>query len=612
MIASTKAAAVFMGRRRRLAFVRPAVGWCALGSLVLAGQCAVAPAAFAQTIPQVTAPPGASQITPPSFRPPLQDNSGRGLTVPGTPGIETPPGAEALFVRLSGVKVEGAFPEMARETQALEARLASGTQVSGAAIFESVRGLEAAYARAGYVLARVVLPPQKLDDGAVLRIVVVDGFIERIETKDLPDRVRDRIASIVAPLVNRPRLKLREIERRLLLAGDTPGVILRSTLAAGSTTGATVLALDANWQAADVLLNLDNALSPSLGSYNLGAGFDTNSVLGLGELVYVRALGNPNGGTNGFFSDNPLNRTLAGGIVIPIGTNGFTFNIEGTEARTAPIPTVVGLQSTDLFQRLSTRLRYAWLRSRQLNVALETAFDVESDSQTLMFAGTSSPLAQDRLNVLRFNTEGDYLTPWGAIISGRVSTSFGLNALGARTASVALASGIPLSRQGTDANFQKIEASLNYSQAVADQFRVNLYGRGQFSFGQALARAEQIGLVGPQALSSFDAGTLQGDSGFAVRAEVSRPIEVPLIIKDVGFVASPYIFGAVGQVFLAAPTAVEQASIEAASYGFGLKLNNGQRGTLLFGALSLELAAQQRNDGVPTSNRFSLLFSQRF
>ena len=52
-----------------------------------------------------------------------------------------------------------------------------------------------------------------------------------------------------------------EIERRLLLAGDTPGVILRSTLAPGQTEGGAVLVIDAKYQAISETLAFDNSLS---------------------------------------------------------------------------------------------------------------------------------------------------------------------------------------------------------------------------------------------------------------------------------------------------------------------------------------------------------------
>ena len=577
-----------------------------------AGIILAAHGAFAQATAPITLPPAASQITPPTFLPPLEKPPTAEPAAPAVPPIEAPPGADKLFVRLGGLAVEGGFPEMAAETRALEARLAPGKPVAAAEFFAAAAGLEAAYARAGFVLARVVLPPQELNDGSVLRLVVIDGFIERVETKDLPPLVRDRIAAIVAPLVNRPRLTLRDIERRLLLAGDTPGVILRSTLAVGSAAGATVLKLEANYRPGNVLLTFDNSLGTSFGTYTLGTGMDTNSVLGLGELFYLRVLGNPRGGDNGFFAANPINQTVAAGIVVPIGTDGVTLNVEGTQARTAPLSIIEGLQSISLFQRLSTRLRYAWLRSRQANLSFEAAFDLQGDSQTVLFDGTSIPLSQDRLRIVRANTDGDYFTPWGAIFSAHVSASFGLAGLGARTAAEALASGVPLSRQGANANFTKVEATVGYSQPLFNRIDLGINARGQYSFGQALLRSEQIGIASPGGLSTFDLGTLTGDSGFVLRAELSRSFELPSIWENVGIVASPYVFGAVGEIFLLDPTALERWSIRAASYGIGLRLNDGVRGTRSLGSLSLEFGAQQRSDSVPAGNRFTLFFSQRF
>ena len=45
----------------------------------------------------------------------------------------------------------------------------------------------------------------KLNDGAVLQLVVIDGYIERLGDQELPALVRYRIEAIVASLVNRPR-----------------------------------------------------------------------------------------------------------------------------------------------------------------------------------------------------------------------------------------------------------------------------------------------------------------------------------------------------------------------------------------------------------------------
>lgn len=552
----------------------------------------------------------ASQITPPSFRPNLERQGG--FALPGAPGLATPLGAEKLFVKLSGVSIRGGLPQLAAATVALEARL-TGQRVSGADIFAAARDLEAAYAKAGFVLVRVILPPQQLTDGTRLKLVVVEGFIERIETRDVPERVRQRINTLVGPLTGRRGLTLTEIERRVLLAGDTPGVILRSTLVPGKGEGATVLVIDAKHQAVSATLSYDNTLSRALGRHVLGAGLDINSVAGLGELVYLRASGHPDDGVNGFFERYPRNRTLAAGFVLPLWIDGLTFNAEYTDARTTPLATA-GLQTTDTYDRLSLRLRYAWLRGRSANFNSEVAFDAQDEQQSLFVAGVPVPLSLDRLRIVRFVNDGDVLTPWGATVSGRATSSFGIDGFGARRADDATPI-LPLSRQGADASFQKFDIALGYNQTLLDHLAVSLSGRAQYSYNAPLLRSEQIGIANTSGLSAFDAGSVVGDQGYVVRGELQSPWSLPytaMFGESIGVVAAPYIFGAYGEVSLQQPTALEAARIRAVSYGGGLRVGGGAVGTLSNGSLSLEYGRAERSDNVPASNRLTVVSAFRF
>jgi hemolysin activation/secretion protein len=554
----------------------------------------------------------ASQITPPSFRPNLERPGGFAVT--GGTGLATPPGAEKLFVKLSGVLIKGGLPELAAATAELERRLV-GRPVSGAEIFAAARDLEAAYARAGYVLVRVAMPPQHLVNGARLKLTVVDGFIERIELKDVPDRVRQRIAGLIEPLVGRRGVTLIEIERRILLAGDTPGTILRSTLAPGKSEGATVLVIDAKYQAVSETLTFDNTLSKSLGGTTLGAGLDFNSIAGFGELIYLRAGGHPADGDNGFFETYPRNRILAAGFILPLWIDGLSFNAEYTDARTTP-EAVAGVQTTDTFQRLSLRLRYAWLRGRSANFNSEVAFDAQEELQSLFVGGDPVPLSQDRLRIVRFVNDGDVLTPWGATISGRAAASFGVDGLGARSAADASPL-LPLSRQGADAAFQKLDVMLNYNQAIVDHLAINVSARAQTSFNAPLLRSEQIGIANTTGLSAFDAGTIVGDAGYVVRGELQSPWALPLqnaviLGSPLGMVAAPYIFAAYGEVSLKDPTALEALRIHASSYGGGLRLGGAAVGTLSNGSLSLEYGHATRSDGVRAGDRFTIVSAFRF
>jgi hemolysin activation/secretion protein len=548
----------------------------------------------------------ASQITPPSFRP--LPNRGGGFSLQGGRGLTAPAGAEKLFVRLAAVEIEGGRPELAGAMEELKARIV-GRQVSAAEVFAAASDLEAAHARVGYVLIRVVLPAQKLSDGGTLRLTVVDGYIERIDNQGVPERVRRRVEAITAPLIGRRGLTLNDIERRLLLAGDMPGVTLRSTLVAGRESGAAVMVLEGRYQAVGAQVSVENSLAQSLGRWSVTTGLDVNSVLGLGDLLYLRASGYPSTvGEDGFFEQRPRNRTLAAGLVVPIGLDGLAFNIEGTDARTTPLATA-GIQSASEFERLSLRLRYPWIRSRDINFNSEAVFDAQTERQLLDVGGDYVPLSLDQLRVLRLNNEGSYLTPWGGQFAGRITPSFGLSDFGARTAADATPI-LPLSRQGADADFQKLEGYLSYSQTVIEHFAVDLRVRAQTSFNQPLLRSEQFGIAYAAGLSSFDSGSLQGDSGYVLRGELQSPWVVA--ITGGAFVLVPYLFGATGDVHLSNPTNTETPTVHASSYGAGVRFAGTPSSLSVNLNLTLEYGRQSRDDNVPVENRVSFIGSVQF
>ncbi len=570
---------------------------------------AMATALCFSALPSAALAQSASQITPPSFRP-GGPAAGGTIIFSGRPGLDAPAGADRLTVRIKGITVEGPLPALSAEHRALEQRLV-GRPIKASELFEAVRELEAAYARAGYVLVRVVLPAQTLKNGGELRLTVVNGYIERVDAAGVPDLIRARVVAVVTPLVGQRGLTLGEIERRLLLAGDTPGTALKSTLKTGETTGATILVLEARQRPASGFLGADNTLASALGRSVLNTGVDLNSVAGLGESVYLRAYGHPGGddfrGFGGLFTDRPRVRTLAAGAVLPIGVDGLTFNVEGTQSKTTPKP--LSFQTASVFERLSLRLRYPWIRSRQLNVGSELVFDAQTEDFSLPFPGLDIPLSSDRLRIARIASDMSYLLPTNGIVTGRAVASLGLDALGARSAADANVFN-PLSRLGADADFQKLEGLATLAQPIAEHFAFAAYLRGQTSFNQVLARSEQIGIASFNELSTFDAGTLGGDSGWIVRAEVSSPwtlagLSVPVTV-------SPYAYAATGALYLQRPTVLEQGTTHVSSLAVGLRFNATIDPAFSDAFLALEFGRAFRDDNEPDANRFTFVGSVRF
>ncbi|MFA3916478.1 ShlB/FhaC/HecB family hemolysin secretion/activation protein [Ruegeria hyattellae] len=543
----------------------------------------------------------ASNLAPSTFQPEALRPSSGPVTVARDPGASAPPGSENLFVTVGDVDLQGALPQMAQANAAFRQSLI-GQQIAVARIFSAVRRLETEYAEAGYVLARVVLPQQTLRDGGTLRIVVVDGFIESIDSSRVPEPVRNRITSLTNPLIGKRGIRLRDIERALLLAGDTYGVRLSSALKTGQADGGTVLVLDGEYKRLTGSYGFDNLLEDDLGTVNLNVGLELNSALGLGETFYGRI----GGAVQDYFSSDPRYRILAAGAVVPIGTNGMTFNIEGTASRANPDTDF--LPTTSEFDRLSFRLYYPWIRSREINLTSQLILDRTRDKQNLVTNAGELPIYDDDLSVLRATLDGSWAFQNGAALQGGAVLSRGLDAFGAR--SDPEPDDTPLSRQGASAEFTKLVVSARYDMAFNTNWIVGLSGRVQTSFGDPLVTSEQMSVAGTGEMSTFDAGTLQGDDGYVVRAEIGRQNRTtvggfPLLVK-------PYLFGAYSQLGLEEPTVLEQSTTKASSYGVGVEILTLEDDSFSSGTLRLEFGRGERDDIGPEGNRFGIVASRRF
>src|SRR5260370_40544782 len=77
---------------------------------------------------------------------------------------------------------------------------------------------------------------------------VVDGFIERIDVSAIGAPVRERVGAVVAPLLFRRHLMQADLERWLLIAGETPGLVLNAIFTAGKEIGGSVLVLTGRYR----------------------------------------------------------------------------------------------------------------------------------------------------------------------------------------------------------------------------------------------------------------------------------------------------------------------------------------------------------------------------
>jgi hemolysin activation/secretion protein len=549
---------------------------------------------------QVVAP---SQVTPQTLRPAAPIVPGD-LPVPERVPLQAPFGSQNLGFVVGRVAIKGGFPEFDAETRAL-VHTVEGHRVTVAQIYEFANALEQIYARAGYVLVRVTVPPQKLNDRGPVRIVIVDGFVEKVQVDNVPDRVRELVSARMNSLIGRRHVKLGEIERRLLIAGDVPGLRLKSTLARGKTLGGTLLVLEGTHRLVTATASIDNRLPSSLGTWSYGTSVALNSAFGLGEQFYASAQssGDP---ARIFDSSSPL-RVLGAGAVFPLGTDGWILNPEYTNSRSQPVPVSGGLANIGQFERFALRTSYPVIRTRTDILSLNAAFEYISQSVALPLFSTD--LNKDRYGVLRVGTVYETGLPWwNAALQTSGIFSQGT---GGRDSADALASGIPLSRLGAGPVFSKATFDAHVTQPLANEFRMEFIGRAQTSFGNPLLVSEQFSLDGPQAISAYPSGTLNVDEGGTLRAELIRSFAVTGTAVPV--ILSPYAFGSFGAGRLVEPTIVELADVRAGAVGAGVRSGIDIPGGYQGVAFGLEVARQFSNlPNLPHSWRGQAVMSFRF
>jgi hemolysin activation/secretion protein len=574
------------------------IGKSSFLSFALAAAILLAPP-FAARAQVVVAP---SQVTPQNLRP-VPTIAPGGLTVSGAEAVQAPAGAERVNVIVRRFAIEGGFSQLEVATRALAQPL-EGRRITVAQIYEFANALEQTYARAGYVLVRVTVPPQKLTDRRDVRIIVVDGFIEKVQLDNVAQRARALVAARTASLVGRRHVRLAEIERTLLIAGDVPGLRLKSTLAPGETPGGALLVLEGTQQLATGSVTIDDHLPTSLGTWSYAADATLNSPFGFGEQFYASAL------TSADLTTPDINSPLwvvGGGVVLPLGLDGWTLNPEYTNSRTQPTPGTGALANIGRFQRLALRTSYPLIRTRSQTLTLTGAYEYIVQDVYLPFFGTD--LNSDRYSAVRVGAAYDSGLPW---LNERLQTSAVFShGVGGRGAADVAASGIPLSRLGASPFFAKGNVDAHLVQPLPDSFQFDLIGRGQTSFGQPLMQPEQFQLDGPLAVSGYPIGTLNVDEGASLRGELSRSFAAA--IDGVPVVLTPYSFGAFGIGRLLEPTVLEVGVVRAGSFGVGLRsgfdMPNGYQGA----SLGLEVARQYSDlETVPHGWRFNAVLNLRF
>jgi hemolysin activation/secretion protein len=414
-------------------------------------------------------------------------------------------------------------------------------------------------------LVRVILPKQNLKaDGATIFFKVIDGFIEKIDFEKVPKAQRKNVLRYLRPLKNKKQLSNSLLERRLLLAGQSAGLKLKTAFTAGSSEGATILVVEAKHKLLSGGVQFNNTQSEELGR-QLGILQTTiNSPIGFGESLTMFGLARPTiKGMKGTGNDVSIR---GGGLSFsyPLGDNGLKASLSYSESMTRPGGDIASLGIESNMKSGSLGLTYPLRLRADSTWSLRGTINWIDEIQQTNASGIDTDISHDRLTSLRLG-----LTYFGCsrgCIYFDTELSRGLD-IASRSASEAT-TGTPLSRTSGTSHYHHLRLNSSYSFYALMDYLIKIGFGGQYT-NDGLLNSEQSTIIGMDKISALTSGAISGDKIWYIRGELSRNFS---IFKNLTI--SPYLYSAMGVAYTNKPTAAESKENAAKSAGLGVNINN--------------------------------------
>lgn len=508
---------------------------------------------------------GQAQTSSPSQQPPGElageERTDAVLSLPEARGLIAPDGASDTGFVLGALLLEGGKEDL--NARALAGAPAPGSTLTVAELFEFAGLVQSQYFEAGYPLVRVIVPAQDIQpEGSDVRILIVNGYIDVIDAKALPGRVAGQVEKFLLPLVGNEFVSADELERRILLAGDTAGLRLKTALTPGAEIGATSLIVTGDYSPVEGVVSVDNRVIEDVGREQITFSAALNSLAGLGEQVVftaATALNDPGLGSSALRSYTGVT------VSLPVGIEGWSVGMQMLHASNAPDPVGTGLEFDNEFFRTGVSASYALKRTRRASSAISLGFDASYEEQRLGLLGLDVSLFADRTRVARAGISGYNILRDKTILNYDAQLSKGIDGFGARAADDASAVR-PLSRDGADASFTKLALGGSLTHGITDGLTLLTTLRAQTGFNDPLLRSEQASIVSPGLVSGPPSGTVTGDRMVAGRIEAQTLVRVADALS-----VQPYLAIAAGESRLENPTLLERTHSGASSMGVGVR-----------------------------------------
>lgn len=424
------------------------------------------------------------------------------------------------------------------------------TEISVGRLFDIAERMSAHYRNRGYILSRVMVPAQEVQEGRV-ELVAVEGYIHKVSVEGDVMVSAARLARLGAKITSSRPLRAKDLERYILLANDIPGVVASAVLQASEEPGATDLTIVVSQDRARLYSTVNNRGSRFNGPVQGQIGVDLHSLFGGASRTGMRVVNSAQ--TSEFTLLELAHQHI-------LNSEGTSIQLIGRKTFSKPGGSLRDLEidSDSVSGRLV--LQHPLVRTRAQSLFVRAALDVRDTETDIL----GEPFTEDRVRVARLGATLDFVDRFDGINLLDVELSKGLDILNATKTRDPFQS-----RADAETGFFKIAASATRLQRIAPKVSLMIDVAGQFTSDGLLA-SEEFAIGGSQFGRAFDPSEITGDRAVAGRSE----------LRYDGTVSSPwlqryqlYLFGDYGVVWNRIAGSYRSVDIGSAGAGIRVTLN---------------------------------------
>jgi hemolysin activation/secretion protein len=433
------------------------------------------------------------QISPPAFRqntlPIVEVGQGSATAV-------TESASEKIIVKR--LQVTGALAYSETELLAV-----TGFKPGSALTLADLRNMAARiadyYHRNGYFVAFAYLPVQEIKEG-VVSITVIDGQYGKV-TLHNQSKLSDELAkNLVDGIKQGYLISSAQLERRLLLLSDLPGVKVKSILVPGISLGASDLIVELTpGQSVTGSVDADNAGNRYSGQNRIGATANLNNLAGHGDVVTLRALTSASGLDYLRVSyQMQFGKSKAG---LAYSSLGYSLGSDFENLRASGTAKITEIYAS-----------YPLIRAHQTNLFVQLAYDEKTFQDKVDLTGM---VTDKQARALMLSLNADHRDGFGNGGASNYSLAWTTGEIAIQTSDMRLLDATTAHSNGA---YNKLGFSAMRLQSLTDSTSLYASVNGQWA-EKNLDVSEKIELGGIYAVRAYPEGEAYADQGYVLNLE---------------------------------------------------------------------------------------------